>query len=428
MSKESSFTHSQIPLLYRFLYDGIRRLSDLMNTSQFTFIVNDTIIVSSIIEAVLLSPAVYENLVNDESNTKFNVKASNITSEDFFILLEIVRLNRITILRSKLESLIEISRQLKNDRLEILFLSISNCSSTSIEVDFGEYFDVNIEMIASQFFSYSNETLLNFGLNVLNKILSNENVCVESEDSLLKTIVGFGDHFRSLLNHIRVDFLSESGLREFLKIISFHEICETQWMTIISRLEGYRDNSLQLRRFVKLLDSNILSEICGFPTILNDLKNIAFELLYRGSRDGFKMNEFHQRCDGRNRMLVLIKTTKENIFGGYTPLVWDSTTKDYKKDESMGTFLFTLKNPHGLDPIRFRLKGDGSTAIYCNSDRLAFGGGHDICLSDDCDTKTNSYTNFNVSFENSTKIDSNVLFDGAYNFTVEEIEVLAALK
>jgi hypothetical protein len=355
------------------------------------------------------------------------MKNPDLTSDDFILLLEFLHFGRITISQSKLESLIEISRELKNDRLELLFLSLSNYSSNMIEFDCGRGFDINVEMIARKFFSYSKETLSNFGLDLLNEILSNEFLCLSSEDTLLKMIVAFGDHFRSLLKHIRVDFLSETGLHDFLKIISFHEICETQWMTIISRLESHRDDSLEHRRFVKLFNSKILCEFGTFPLIFDDLKSITFEMLYRGSRDGFKMSEFHQRCDGRSRTIVLIKTKKGNIFGGYTPLEWNSTG-GFKKDESMGTFLFTLKNPHGLDPIRFGLKAGGSNAIYCNSDRLAFGSAHDIRVYDNCSTNTNNYTNFGYSFENNTKIDSKVLFDGAYNFTVEEIEVLVALK
>jgi hypothetical protein len=122
-----------------------------------------------------------------------------------------------------------------------------------------------------------------------------------------------------------------------------------------------------------------------------------------------------------------MKTKNGNIFGGYTPLEWDSTTNNSKKDESMGTFLFTLKNPHGLDPIRFGLKAGGSSAIYCRSDRLAFGG-HDIYVSDNCSTNTSNYARVGISFENNTKIDSQVLFDGALYFTVDEIEVLVAHK
>jgi hypothetical protein len=208
---------------------------------------------------------------------------------------------------------------------------------------------------------------------------------------------------------------------------SFHEICESQWNTIVFLLEGSRNDSLQHRRFVSFANSNILSEFGPFPSILNDLKNTTFELLYRGSRDGCELKEFHRRCDGRCRTIVLIRTTKGNIFRGYTPLMWESTG-GWKKDESLGTFLFTLKNPHGLDPIRFRFKSGQSTAIDCESSSLCFGLGADFRVRDNCNKNNDSYTNFGNSFENSTKIDSRIVLDGEHYFTVEELEVLAALQ
>jgi hypothetical protein len=113
----------------------------------------------------------------------------------------------------------------------------------------------------------------------------------------------------------------------------------------------------------------------------------------------------------------LIKTKRGNIFGGDTPLELDSTTNNYKKDESMRTFLFTLKTPHGFDQIQFGLKAGGSNAIYCGFDGLAFDSPHDIYVCDNCSTNMNNSTNVGTSFEN-TKIDSKVLFDETYNFTV----------
>jgi hypothetical protein len=64
-----------------------------------------------------------------------------------------------------------------------------------------------------------------------------------------------------------------------------------------------------------------------------------------------------------------------------------------------------------------------SKAIYCGSDRLAFGGGHDIHVYDNCNATSNHYTNINSSFENTTQIDATCVMDGAKNFTVQEIEV-----
>jgi hypothetical protein len=368
--------------------------------------------------------------MNDFSVREFIVKDEEIKNEAFSVFFEIVRKGRIAVSHTNIDSLIKISRDLKNDQLELLFkalsLSKSILSEKTVDIDCGRGLDMSIERVASHFWSYSTETLGRLGCDFLNEILSNEYLCLSSEDALFRMIVSLGDDYRSLLKHIRVDFLSSSSLHDFFGIISIEDVCESQWFTIVSRLEGHRDDLIEQRRFRPLLKSKIISEFGTIPWIFEDFKHNTFELLYRGSRDSFKISEFHRRCDGHHRTLVVIETKKGHIFGGYTPLAWDSTTKNYKTDESMQTFLFTLKNPHNRDAIRFGLKPGGQNAIYCNPDRLVFGN-HAICIWDNCDTNTSCYTNVTQGFENPTGIESRVLFDGAYNFTVSEIEVLSVI-
>ncbi|CAI2166464.1 1522_t:CDS:1 [Funneliformis geosporum] len=49
-----------------------------------------------------------------------------------------------------------------------------------------------------------------------------------------------------------------------------------------------------------------------------------FNLIYRGSRDGFDINTIRSKCNGRGPCILIIKT-KENgtIIGGYNPLGWN---------------------------------------------------------------------------------------------------------
>jgi hypothetical protein len=51
----------------------------------------------------------------------------------------------------------------------------------------------------------------------------------------------------------------------------------------------------------------------------------------------------------------VILDTEGNIFGGFTPVEWESGRK-YKADDSLKSFLFTLKNPHNIPAKRFALK------------------------------------------------------------------------
>jgi hypothetical protein len=65
-------------------------------------------------------------------------------------------------------------------------------------------------------------------------------------------------------------------------------------------------------------------------------------------------SQFHGRCDGHANTLTVIVDTNGNIFGGFTPLTWESrrpnSATDWsncaKADDSLKSFLFTLKNPH----------------------------------------------------------------------------------
>ena len=61
---------------------------------------------------------------------------------------------------------------------------------------------------------------------------------------------------------------------------------------------------------------------------LNDIR-----LLYRGSRDGFKAQNFHDRCNNKGETLVIIKSEADYIFGGYTEINWDNTKWNGKVGE-----------------------------------------------------------------------------------------------
>jgi hypothetical protein len=118
-------------------------------------------------------------------------------------------------------------------------------------------------------------------------------------------------------------------------------------------------------RSVASLGSRIISDV---PTIFAEFRKKQFSLLLRGSRDGFEAQEFHLRCDGHANTLTVILNTKGNIFGGFTPVEWESGEPHYKADDSLKSFVFTLKNPHNIPARRFALKDENnSQAIYCYS-------------------------------------------------------------
>jgi hypothetical protein len=161
--------------------------------------------------------------------------------------------------------------------------------------------------------------------------------------------------------------------------------------------------------------------VSDFPAIFAEFRGKQCKLLWRVSRDGFGASQFHGRCDGHADTLSVILDTEGNIFGGFTPVKWDSTS-GCKADDSEKSFLFTLKNPHNIDPRRFALiPAAKHRAIYCGS-----GWGpcfHDMCVSDDCNTNIRSYTYLGLTYTNDTGLDGKTVFTGSMYFQVKEIEV-----
>ena len=58
------------------------------------------------------------------------------------------------------------------------------------------------------------------------------------------------------------------------------------------------------------------------------IKDVYFNLTYRASEDGDKAADFHKKCDKIGPNVVLIKTRKGNIFGGFTFKNWEHLERD----------------------------------------------------------------------------------------------------
>jgi hypothetical protein len=166
-----------------------------------------------------------------------------------------------------------------------------------------------------------------------------------------------------------------------------------------------------------------------FAPLFEEFREREWKLLYRGSRDGFRAAAFHGKCDGHANTLTLIAETNGALFGGFTPVPWDSIKRG--ADPSGRSFVFTLSNPHGLPPQRFPLKSASARcAIACRgffrdgwSGMFAFGAGHDVAVCEDCDTKAESKTTVGNTYANATGVGGMLLLAGSYNFRVREIEV-----
>ena len=154
------------------------------------------------------------------------------------------------------------------------------------------------------------------------------NDCINIENNI-KDINKINDIFKkykeSKDNNVKFVQNKDNEINEFLaKIKDFGKICIQEMILGDS-----------------LIIKNNITYINNLENWINPKKKFQSKLLYRKSRDGDSYDTFHKLCDNQGPTLVLIKTTEQIIFGGYTPLNWDNYSS-LKHDND--TFLFSLTN------------------------------------------------------------------------------------
>jgi len=119
----------------------------------------------------------------------------------------------------------------------------------------------------------------------------------------------------------------------------------------------------------------------------NDLP-YDFKLIYRASREGFNVNNFHDYCDNKGPTVVIIKIRNSGeIIGGYNQLDWRSVksirnetsfllshNRDFYNDhecEASNSFIFSLTNR--AIPTLSRVSSKKEAIIWCRNKGPCFG-------------------------------------------------------
>ena len=110
-----------------------------------------------------------------------------------------------------------------------------------------------------------------------------------------------------------------------------------------------------------LLDSKVINGDVEAKEMIRKWINpeVAFKtkLLYRLSRDGASIFNFHTKCDYVSPTLLLIESHDQNKFGGYSTVSWDMFGGVYKNGTK--TFLFSLtKNKKYTRKNNINFSGD----------------------------------------------------------------------
>ena len=130
--------------------------------------------------------------------------------------------------------------------------------------------------------------------------------------------------------------------------------------------------------FTILIESKILTdeEKIKLMEMVNNHTNNKFngewKLLFRGSRDGYKRQDFYKKCNKMDNTICVIHTVENNVFGGYTSIKWDKSDDYHETDRS--AFIYKIRNNGTIKPILFPAQNNGKYSVQqYSSGYLSFG-------------------------------------------------------
>jgi hypothetical protein len=145
-----------------------------------------------------------------------------------------------------------------------------------------------------------------------------------------------------------------------------------------------------------------------------------FELLLRGSRDGFTPHKFHELCDDKPDTVTFIKIKgTDEIIGGYNSGIWLSLDKgDWGKAKHNFIFSFNSTiNSAIISNVR-----NHNYAIWNQSYYGPYFGYYDIAIF-----AINEHKNYNMMFCRQTYYEKNIR-DSNNRFSIEDYEVFQIVK
>ena len=117
------------------------------------------------------------------------------------------------------------------------------------------------------------------------------------------------------------------------------------------------------------------------------LQTLNWDLIYKGSRDGFTVPDIQSRCKEKCNTVVIVTDTVGNVFGGFVEVPLVDLAKNEQHRSSERGFLFSLHSATNAlaKPVKASLKSNtkGQAVFYSSSHLFGFGHCHkkDLWLS-----------------------------------------------
>jgi hypothetical protein len=181
-------------------------------------------------------------------------------------------------------------------------------------------------------------------------------------------------------------------IQPFISLINFQRISRLDFLKKVKPFETIFDKKiiennciltdLKSPQILNNIDSQIInprdaSFICNWIKIMKKQSReitYDFDLLVRGSRDGFNKNTFHKRCDNKRPTITIARVKNSNeILGGFNPCNWKSVSGFGEFISTEESFIFSLDKNY-LENSIFSKVIDTQFAIFNSKNRGPFFG------------------------------------------------------
>ncbi|UZO05169.1 uncharacterized protein OCT59_025529 [Rhizophagus irregularis] len=271
------------------------------------------------------------------------------------------------------------------------------------------------------------EHVLKWGLAQNHTLIPDPNTWSNDDFKAMKNVL---QHCLSLIRFFSLsskDFLEK--VRPYKRLLN-HQLYEDLLKSHLDPKSEPNDSILFPRniRIESIIDTKIVTlEIASTilkwidKTVINNsrfdhLRELylpyKFQLLLRGSRDGFTPKKFHELCDDKYNTITFIKVEgTEEIIGGYNPIMWSSSDNWGKTKHS---FVFSFKEKDIKSAIISNIKDTEHALNYGAKRGPCFG--TDIIIR-----ATGEFVNYNIRYQKFFY--EKKIRDTGNEFSIEDYEV-----
>ena len=234
-----------------------------------------------------------------------------------------------------------IIKEVNNNKIEIKLCSSGNILSLSTEANNKKYrqvLSIN-ELQKSQIF-FKQFSSLNQIITAIKKIIASSNKIEIKNDSIEIKFKNFLEEDISIklpeeTSNIDLIYLNLKELQiendNLKNLLLKNNTGENSKLDLINKSESYIEDSVILKDKEDIMIKNWIS----------NNKNLSFDLIYKATRDGDDVKDFHKLCDGISPTLTICRTKNGNRFGGYTSVALTKNSSDQAINDP-NAFVFSI--------------------------------------------------------------------------------------